>query len=508
MVAKIRLSNLSGATIDLTEMFAAISNIIISKYALGRVYEGDGNKNFAALSKPAMELTGAFCFEDLSPILGWMDNLTVNTNLFETSISESAEENFEDGSLDFIANMVVTTRKKLNLPPSPPKLPRIGNFHQLGALLHHVFRVLFEKYGPVLLLRLGNTPTLIVSSVEKIYVQELLSQRRVQAFQFVRDEEVAKMVGKIRLSSLNGAAINLTDMFAVISNNIISRTALGRVYEGQGNKGFTGLSISIFKWMDHLSGLAAKLRITSKTLHSFLDQVIEEHQVSNGEDDKSDKKDFVDLLLHLQKEGGLDIDLTQESIKSILLDMFIGGTDTTATTMEWATTELVKNPMVGDKSKIDENDVNQMEYLKCIVKEALRLHAPVMITRATTTSTKLEGYDIPPKTIVLINAWAIQRDPKLCNRLEEFILERFANILVDFNGQHNQFIPFGAGRRGCPGLRFATIKAEYVLANLLCWFDWKLPDCGRGEDLDMSDVYVLVIRKKFPLHLVPVMRSS
>ncbi|KAH7549815.1 hypothetical protein JRO89_XS13G0085900 [Xanthoceras sorbifolium] len=91
------------------------------------------------------------------------------------------------------------------------------------------------------------------------------------------------MVGKIRLSSLNGAAIDLTDMFAVISNNIISRTALGRVYEGQGNKGFAGF---------------------------FLDQVIEEHQVSNGEDDKSDKKDFVDLLLHLQKEGGLDIDLT------------------------------------------------------------------------------------------------------------------------------------------------------------------------------------------------------
>ncbi|KAL5750623.1 hypothetical protein ACOSP7_025226 [Xanthoceras sorbifolium] len=373
------------------------------------------------------------------------------------------------------------------------------------------------------------------SQAKKICVPELLSQRRVQAFQFVKEEEVAKIVGKIRLSSLNGAAVDLTDMFAVISNNIIAKTALGRVYEGQGNKGFAGLSktamdlmgafcfedlFPFFGWMDHLSGLAAKLRITSKTLHSFLDQVIEEHQVSNREDDKSDKKDFTDLLLHLQKEGGLDLDLTQESIKSILSDMFIGGTDTTATTMGWAMIELVKNSsimkeaqeevrrVVGDKSKINENNVNQIEYLKCIVKEALRLHALVMITRATTTSTKLEGYDIPPKTIVLINAWAIQRDPKLWDRPEEFIPKRFANILVDFNGQHNQFIPFGAGRRGCPGLRFAAIEAEYVFANLLCWFDWKLPDCGRREDLDMSDVYVLVIRKKFPLHLVPVMRSS
>ncbi|KAK2663631.1 hypothetical protein Ddye_002205 [Dipteronia dyeriana] len=183
--------------------------------------------------------------------------------------------------------------------------------------------------------------------------------------------------------------------------------------------------------------------------------------------------------------------------------------------MEWAMAELVKNPsmmkkaqeevrrVVGEKSKIDETHINQMEYLKCIVKESLRLHAPAMIPRATTTGTKLEGYDIPAKTIVIINSWAIQRDPKSWDRPEEFIPERFANVSVDFHGQHNQFIPFGGGRRGCPGIGFAAIEVEYVLANLLYWFDWKLPDCGRGEDLDMSDVYKLVIRKKFPLHLVP-----
>ncbi|KAK1565640.1 hypothetical protein Q3G72_031548 [Acer saccharum] len=236
------------------------------------------------------------------------------------------------------------------------------------------------------------------------------------------------MVGKIRLSSVNGAAVDLTKMFSVISNNIISATTLGRVYEGEGNKSFAGLSktamdlmgafcfedmFPFFGWMDHLTGLAAKLTSTSKALHSFLDQVIEEHQISKRGDDISDKKDFVDLLLHLQKEDELDIDLTRENIKAILLDMFIGGTDNTATTMEWAMAELVKNPsmmkkaqeevrrIVGEKSKIDETDINQMEYLKCIVKESLR-----------------------------------------------------------------------------------------------------------GEDLDMSDVYELVIRKKFPLRLVPVMRSS
>jgi cytochrome P450 len=184
--------------------------------------------------------------------------------------------------------------------------------------------------------------------------------------------------------------------------------------------------------------------------------------------------------------------------------MFVGGTDTTATTMEWAMAELVKNPsvmknaqeearrVVGEKSRVDEADIDQMDYLKCIVKETLRLHAPVMVT---------------PRTIILINAWAIQRDPKLWDRADEFLPERFVDNPIDFKGHHDQFIPFGMGRRGCPGTSFAITEAEYVLANLLYWFDWELPDGATREDLDMSEVYRLVIRKKVPLRLIPLQHS-
>lgn len=197
--------------------------------------------------------------------------------------------------------------------------------------------------------------------------------------------------------------------------------------------------------------------------------------------------------------------------------MFVGGTDTTATTMEWAMAELVKNPIVmkkaqeevrrvvGEKSKVDEADIDQMEYLKCIVKETLRLHAPVMVTRGSSESAKLGGYDIPPKTIILINVWAIQRDPKLWDKPDEFLPERFVANPIDFKGHHDQFIPFGMGRRGCPGASFAITEAEYVLANLLYWFDWELPDGASREDLDMSEVYRVVICKKVPLRLIPLL---
>ncbi|XP_028062927.1 cytochrome P450 71A1-like [Camellia sinensis] len=204
--------------------------------------------------------------------------------------------------------------------------------------------------------------------------------------------------------------------------------------------------------------------------------------------------------------------------------MFIGGTDTTSTAIEWAMTELIKNPtklkkaqeevrrVEGEKSKVNEDDIDQMVYLNWVVKEALSLRAPIpYLFRQESIgneSTKLGGYDIPPGARVFINAWAIHRDPKIWDNPEDFVPERFANNLIDFTGQDFNFNPFGAGRRGCPGFSFGVLIVEYVLANLLYWFDWKYPSGpGREEDFDMSEVTSLVVDKKIPLQLVPVLHS-
>lgn len=198
--------------------------------------------------------------------------------------------------------------------------------------------------------------------------------------------------------------------------------------------------------------------------------------------------------------------------------MFVGGTDTTSAALEWAMSELIRNPIimekvqeevrrvVGHKSNLEEDDVNQMHYLKCVVKETLRLHppTPLLAPRQTMTSVKLKGYDIPEKTMVYINAWAMQMDPELWERPEEFLPERFENSQVDFKAQeYFQFIPFGFGRRGCPGMNFAIASIEYTLASLLYWFDWKLPKENDTLDIDMSERFGLVVSKKIPLHLKP-----
>ena len=147
-----------------------------------------------------------------------------------------------------------------------------------------------------------------------------------------------------------------------------------------------------------------------------------------------------------------------------------------------------------------------MDYLKCIVKENMRLHPPLplLVPRETSACVKFGGYDIPSKRRVLINVFAIQRDPKIWDRLEEFIPERFNNNKVDFRGLDFELIPFGGGRRGRPRISFGVAIAEYVIANLLCWFDWKLPSSNAGKDLDMTKVNAVTVFKKVPLELVAI----
>ncbi|XP_058180190.1 cytochrome P450 71A1-like [Rhododendron vialii] len=389
--------------------------------------------------------------------------------------------------------------KKLNLPPSPPRLPVIGHMHLLGTLPYKSLHTLSQTYGSLLLVYLGRAPTLVVASAEmakeimktqdvtfanrfqtragksimygcrdlafsprgeywrqmrKICVTQLLSLNRVHSFHSLREEEVMEWIEKIRHASLDSAPLNLGHLFVHLSSNIISRRTLGRKYEGQDNiRRFGELARSALNhfgefcfryifpslgWMDVLTGFVKRLKDTSEGLDAFLDEIIEAHRSYKENYDQPDKNCFIEILLQLQNEGMMGIDITHDSIKAILLDMLLAGTDSISSIMEWAMAELMKNPttmqkaqeevrtVVGMKSRIDQDDMDQMDYLKCVVKETLRLHppAPLLIPRELTTSAKLGGYDIPPRTRVLINAWAIQRDPDLWDRPEEFLPDR------------------------------------------------------------------------------------
>jgi len=202
-------------------------------------------------------------------------------------------------------------------------------------------------------------------------------------------------------------------------------------------------------------------------------------------------------------------------------NVFLAGIDTSAVTMIWAMSELVRNPRamkkaqetirttLGDKKEIiTEDDLGKVDYLTLIIKETFRLHPalPFILPRETMSHVKIQGYDIPPKTQIQINVWTIGRDPKRWTDPEDFIPERFTNSSVDFRGQHFELLPFGSGRRMCPAMPMGVATVELGLMNLLYFFDWALPDGMNFGDIDMEETGNISIVKKVPLQLVPLQR--
>jgi cytochrome P450 len=184
--------------------------------------------------------------------------------------------------------------------------------------------------------------------------------------------------------------------------------------------------------------------------------------------------------------------------------------------MNWAMTFLMKNPkamrkaqeevrnLFGNKGFVHEDDVQQLPYLKAVVKETMRLQptAPLLIPRETTKECCVGGYEIPAKTLVYVSAWAVGRDPEAWENPYEFNPDRFLGSSIDLKGNDFELIPFGAGRRICPGIFIALATVELSLANLLHKFDWEMP--SGVEDIDMDDVLPgLVPHMRDALCLVP-----
>jgi cytochrome P450 len=155
------------------------------------------------------------------------------------------------------------------------------------------------------------------------------------------------------------------------------------------------------------------------------------------------------------------------------------------------------------KSKVTEDDLVNLKYLRLVIKETMRLHpaGPLLLPREAMETCKILGYDIPKGTTVLVNAWAIGRDPKHWEDPEEFKPERFESGKIDFKGTNFEYIPFGSGRRICPGMTFAEANMEIVLAALLYHFNWELPGGRKPGEVDMTEKMGLTVRRKNDLYL-------
>ncbi|KAK2636612.1 hypothetical protein Ddye_031404 [Dipteronia dyeriana] len=379
--------------------------------------------------------------------------------------------------------------------------------------------------------------------MRKICVLELFSLKRAQSFRFIREEEVGSLINSISQSALSSSAtpVNLSEKIYALTGSIVFRMAFGQIFRGSGldNHKFEKLiratesSIGGFTteecipyvgWIvDRLNGYHAKLEKTFHDLDNFFERAIDDHRKPERAIDQ-DQEDIIDVMLKLEKDQTKsgEAQITKDNIKAVLMNIFLGGVDTSSITVIWAMSELARNPRlmkkaqdevrncIGKKGRVTEDDLDldRLPYLKMIIKETLRLHppAPLLVARETISHFKVDGYDINPKTLIQVNVWAIGRDPKYWKNPEEFYPERFMDSSIDYKGQNFEFLPFGSGRRVCPGIYLGTRTSELALANLLYCFNWKLPDGMKEEDINMEEgVGVsLNLSKKTALNLVPL----
>lgn len=378
--------------------------------------------------------------------------------------------------------------------------------------------------------------------VRKLVTTHLLSAKKVHSLRRAREEEVSLVIARIQEAAATGAVVDMTELLNSFTNDIVCRAVSGKFFREEGrNKLFRKLidgnvaQFGGFNLEDYFPSLAkidllarvmcAKSKKLKNRWDDLLDKIIDDHasKSSLGHHDEHDQqqdheRDFVDVLLSLQQE----YNLSRENVKAILMDMFAAGTDTSYIVLEFTMAELIRKPHLMTKLRaevrkhtpkaqqmVKEDDMNNMTYLKAVIKETLRLHppAPLLLPRLSMAKCDVNGYTIPAETRVIVNAWALGRDTMSWEKADEFMPERFMDsvntAIVDFKGTNFQFVPFGAGRRICPGLNFGMASVEIMLANLVYCFDWELPNGLEKEDIDMTDVFGVTMRRKEKLFLVP-----
>ncbi|EOA25259.1 hypothetical protein CARUB_v10018574mg [Capsella rubella] len=469
---------------------------------------------------------------------------------------------------------------KRKLPPGPKGLPIIGNLHQLGRFLYKSLHEISQEYGPVMYLRFGVVPVIIVSSKEgaqevlkthdlqtcsrpktvgtglftydfkdigfapfgeswremrKLAMHELFSSKKLKSFRYIREGESALLVKKVTnyVHEKPNYQVNLRKLIFTFSASIICRLSFGDnfcdfvdmdtveelVLESEKNLGSLAFAdfLPAGGIIDWISGQQATMKKAFAKLSNFLELLIEDHLKRGKIQDHSDIINvMLDMINNPTKLGPFKV--TDDHLKGIMSDVFLAGVNAGSVTIIWTMTELSRHPRVmtklqeeiratlgPNKEKITEEDLDKVEYLKMVIEEAFRLHppAPLLLPRLTMSDIKIQGYNIPKNTMIQINTYTIGRDPKTWTKPDEFIPERFVDNPIEYKGQHFELLPFGAGRRICPGMATGITIVELGLLSLLYFFDWSYPKGMTAKDIDIEEDGALVIAKKVSLELVP-----
>lgn len=365
-------------------------------------------------------------------------------------------------------------------------------------------------------------------NLRRISTVEILSGARIQMFTDVRTQEVHSLIHRLLEGNRNGLFYNMKSAFFEMTLNILMRMIAGkRYYGGDSNtetleeaKRFKQIITETFqvsgatnmvdflpflKWTG-LNKMERKLKILQEKRDKFMQELIEEHKTIRIGSNHHEDSTMIDALLSLQESEPQYY--TDEIIRGLTLVMLSAGTDTTAGTMEWVLSLLLNNPEslkktqeeidnhTGKSRLINDSDLPHLPYLHGVIIETFRMCpvAPILVPHESSEDCRIGGFRVPRGTMVMVNMWAIHNDPELWEEPKKFKPERF----IKMEGQREGFVlvPFGYGRRGCPGENLAMKVIGLTLGLLIQCFDWE----RIGEEMvDMTEGPGLTMPKAQPL---------
>ncbi|XP_074263431.1 cytochrome P450 703A2 [Silene latifolia] len=378
--------------------------------------------------------------------------------------------------------------------------------------------------------------------MRRICMENLLTTKRLELFSKHRAEEAQHLIQDVWARSESDKPVNLREVLGAFSMNNVTRMLLGKQYFGGGNAGpqealeflyithelfwllgliYLGDYLPFWRWVDPFR-CEKRMREVEKRVDDFHSRILEEHRkakeirdsVGGGQDGEMD---FVDVLLSLPGEDGKE-HMDDIEIKALIQDMIAAATDTSAVTNEWAMAEVIKHPrvlkkiqaeldtVVGPNRMVQESDLTQLTYLRCVVRETFRMHpaGPLLIPHESTRPTKINGYDIPAGTRVFINTHGLGRNPNVWDNVDEFYPERHWPVdgvgrVEISHGSDFKILPFSAGKRRCPGAPLGVVFVLMGLARLFHAFDWEPPYGMKNEEIDTVEVYGMTMPKALPL---------
>ncbi|KAI5055057.1 hypothetical protein GOP47_0030202 [Adiantum capillus-veneris] len=363
--------------------------------------------------------------------------------------------------------------------------------------------------------------------IRRVCMNHVFHPKRLETFNPIRLEEARDLI--CRLSRFIGQPVSVRPLVQEAANNIISRMTLGKRYTELNSSGSThdmvvlideimlllgvpnvGDFIPGLAWMD-LQGWEKRMKAVKRKVQEALGEIIEQRREelrSRSSTVPSNRpEDLLDVLIlaaSAEQKSNADVQITDDNITAIVLDMYLGGTDTTSITTEWALAELLLNPgclkksqeevesVVGRGRLVEDADIEHLPYLRAVVQETFRLHppAPLLLPREAMQACSVAGYELPAGTRAYVNVWAIGRDPTTWTDPMAFRPERFVGSDVEEKGLHFELLPFGAGRRRCVGWELGLLNVRLFLARLLQAFNWSP---APGHNIDMTEQFGLTV---------------